>query len=149
MPKIKFNPTGTHIQHGFLKVRVDIYPNPSDKTYTIHYVNKPDRPYTEEELADETLRTLVSTHKELNPCLCHFIKIDLRASRKRLEAKIKEIFDADTLRQLDNILFEGDRSGLALLMKPKSGEGRALHTPDVDRVIKIINKRFARLEIEV
>lgn len=152
MAIIKFNETGTHIQHGFLKVRVDIYPSSTDKTYPIHYVDKPDRPYTEEELENEELQALVPTHKELNPCLCHFIKIDPETTRGELEARVREILDADTLKQLDNILSKPTirQEGLKELMKPKSGGGRILpYTTDAKKLKRAIDKRFAEMEIGV
>ena len=172
MPIVKINPTGTHIQHGFLKVRVDIYPSPSDKTYPIHYVDKPDRPYTEEELENEELQALVPKHKELNPCLCHFIKIDPEATFGELVAEIRRAIDPSTFRQIDNILFEEDglekeirvtpdprnliaelnnrRQDLVLLMKPKSGRGRILpYATDAKKLKRAIDKRFAGLEVEV
>lgn len=172
MAIVKINPTGTHIHHGFLKVRVDIYPSPSDKTYPIHYVDKPDRPYTEEELRNEELRALVPTHKELNPCLCHFIKIDPETTLGELMAEIRKAIGPATFRQIDNILFEEDklekeikeapdprnliaelnnrRMELALLMKPKAGRGRVIPYPiDAKKLKETVDKRFAGLEVEV
>ncbi len=37
----KFNPTGTHVHKGFLKVRIDLYPDIGDKTYPIHHILVP------------------------------------------------------------------------------------------------------------
>lgn len=39
----RFNPTGTHIHKGFLKVRIDLYPEPTDKTFAIHWIDRPPR----------------------------------------------------------------------------------------------------------
>lgn len=147
----KINPTGTHIQHGFLKVRVDIYPSSNNKTYLIHYVDKPNRPYTEEELEDEELLALVPKHKELNPCLCHFIKIDPETTLGKLIAEIREIFDPNTLYLLDNYLFEGNERALQqLMMHRKLGRGKTIpHPVDAKKLKEKVNKRFARLEIKV
>lgn len=150
----KINLTGTHIQHGFLKVRVDIYPTSTDKTYALHYVDKPDRPYTDEELEDKALRDLVPTHKELNPCLCHFIKVDANTARSALEAEIRGAFDEATFRQLDDVLSEIDkpenRLKLRQLMRPKSGRGKVVpYSTDAKKLVKKVNTRFKDLEVEV
>lgn len=166
MPVIKFNETGTHIQHGYLKVRVDIYPSPSDKTYPIHYVDKPIIPSegyqgevdargnpVDREGYNSWIENL-PTKKELNPCLCHFIKIDLETTLGELVAEIGGIFDPDTLSQLDDLLSDldkpGNRARVALLMKPKAGKGKALLPPiAVEKLKEVVNKRFAGIEIEV
>lgn len=184
MPIIKINPTGTHIQHGFLKVRVDIYPSPSDKTYSIHYVDKPiippegyqgevdakGRPVDREDY-NNWIESL-PTKKELNPCLCHFIKIDPEMTFGELMAEIRGAIDPATFSQIDNILFEEDRiekevkvtpdprnliaelnnrrQELVRLMKPKSGKGRILpYATDAKKLKEDVDKRFAGLEVEV
>lgn len=168
----KFNPTGTHIHKGFLKVRIDLYPDVSSKTYSMHYVDKPVRPYTEEELADESLQALVQKHKVLNPCLCHFITINADTSLGSLISYVRGIFGKDTLSQIDTLLFEearlekeikvaldprnliielnNRRRELVLLMRPKCGIGKVLPLAvDVPKLQGVLNSRFAGLEIEV
>ena len=120
--KAVFNPTGTHVQNGTLKIRVDIYPDPSSKTYVQHYVDKPDRPLTQEELDDPVKRALVPTHKELNPCLCHFIKVDETITKSEMEKVIRNTFDVGTLVGLDDALSNLDMPEVTRLMKPKSGQ---------------------------
>lgn len=93
---VKFNPTGTHIHKGFLKVRLDFYPEPTDKTHALHYVDKPDTPYlpSPKEVSagiSDPVRyaawwATVPKHKELNPCLCHFVKVDAGITSGELEA---------------------------------------------------------------
>ena len=160
----KIEPTGTHIQHGYLKVRVDIYPNPSDKTYPIHYVDKPIIPPAgyqgevdtegnpvDQEDCNSWIESL-PTYKELNPCLCHLIKIDPEATLGDLIAEVQEIFDADTLIELDDILSKPitPRTRLAQLMKPKSGKGKIVpYGTNAKKLKDKIDKRFAGLEVEV
>jgi hypothetical protein len=137
MPIAKINLTGTHVQHGFLKVRVDLYPSPTNKTYALHYVDEVDA---------EGKPTGV---KKLNPCLCHFIKIDPQTTKAELEHIIRDTFDADTVSQLDDALSEvtfEKRSRAGVIMRSKAGEGRVL---SVQPKIENINKRFAGLEVEV
>ena len=144
----KFNPTGTHIHKGFLKVRIDLYPEPTDKTYVIHYVDKPDRPYTEEEHKNEALRVLVPKHKELNPCLCHFITIDATADLTALINIVRGIFDQATLVQLDDSLSRFDTPKVSQIMRTKCGSGKViskLSTRHLDR----LNSRLSSLEVKV
>jgi len=128
------NESGTHIHKGFLKVRVDIYPPVGSKTYPLYYVDHFDREPTEAELADEALLALVPTHKELNPILCHFIRINPETTKTELEDIIKQTFDTATLQQLDN--FQGDQKrpdrerlgkvGQLMNTPAKCGSGRQL-----------------------
>lgn len=39
--RIEFNPTGTHVHKDFLNIRLDFYPDPTDKTYAIHHIQVP------------------------------------------------------------------------------------------------------------
>jgi myo-inositol catabolism protein IolC len=104
MPTATFNDSGTHVKNGRLKVRFDLHCGQGSQTYPLHYVDHFDREPTEAELADEAKLALIPTHKELNPCLCHFVTIDPETTREELEAKVRQIFDAGTVSQLDNLL---------------------------------------------
>lgn len=148
----KFNPTGTHAHKGKLKVRVDLYPEPTDKTYALQYVDKPVRPYTEEELADEALQNLVPKVKELNPCLCHFITIDEDTNLISLANYVRDIFGKVTLSELDNILSAEttDLPRLSQVMRFKRRVGKVLPPKANTAEIKTkLNARFAGLEIRV
>lgn len=144
-------PTGTHIKEGWLKVRFDLYCGQGSKTYPLYYVEKPDRPYTEEELKDKALRDLVPTHKELNPIVCLFIKINPSTTRALMEQIVRETFDTNTVSQLDNILSKPNSLGAVnRLMKPKFGKGRIVpYSTDNQGLITAINARFTGLEVEV
>lgn len=120
---VKVNPTGTHERDGLLKIRLDLYPGIGDKTYQIHYVDKPVRPYTEAELEDESLRVLVPTKKELNPCLCHFVTVDKDITQAELRVLIRKTFDRKTLHSLDEALSGDDRKKVSLIMRNKKGDG--------------------------
>lgn len=128
----EINQSGTSIEKGHLYVRVDIYPPLGSKTYPLYYVDHFDREPTEAELTDEALLALIPTHKELNPILCHFIRIDPATTKAELETIIKQTFDANTLQQLDD--FQGNPARLGRLNKvgqlmntpAKCGSGRGL-----------------------
>jgi hypothetical protein len=154
MPIARINLTGTHIQHGYLKVRVDLYPSPANKTYVLHHVDKPIIPPEgyQGEVDDEgnpkdfddynAWFESLPTRKELNPCLCHFIKVDPDTTRAELEQIIRDTFDADTVSQLDDALSKDDRREVGRIMKPKAGKGKI-----TDKMPNV--NRFKGLEVEV
>ena len=146
----KFNPTGTHIHKGFLKVRIDLYPEIGDKTYPIHYVDHYDREPTEEELKEgnEALLALIPKHKELNPCLNHFIKIDPNISISNLVHQVKTIFDKSTLVNLDDALSRLDIVKVSQIMRNKCGEGKQVSKYDTKMRNKL-NRDCSSLEIKV
>ncbi len=146
--RVIFNPTGTHIKDGFLKVRVDLYPDPADKTYARHYVDKPDREPTEEELADPAKLALVPTHKELNPCLCHFIAVNEDIDGEKLQAYVGQLFTPDCLATLDEALVQPDaihRVSPYLRDKPKMAAAK-VQAPDRQALIAAANARLSGLE---
>lgn len=138
--RIKFNPTGTHTHKGLLKVRVDLFPDKRDKTYTLHHI------YYQDETSREFLRgyegklniegspidqvayndwwdNLPKVWKT-NPCLCHFIKVNPDVSLPELGMKVKAYFNAKTLLDLDDALSKSDTSRVGQIMRTKLGDGR-------------------------
>lgn len=168
MPPIataRFNDSGTHTKNGWLKVRFDLRYGQGSKTYPLHYVDHFDLQPTDEELEDESRLVLIPTHKELNPAICHFITIAPETTREELEAKVREIFDTDTLSQLDNLLSDVEwldatkwrvkeaslRQAVQLMnASAKRGRGRVVpYSTDTKRLIEEIASRFAGMEVEV
>ncbi len=112
----KFNSTGTHVHKDFLKVRIDLFPDVGDKTYSIHHIQVPVIPpegYLGE--VDEEESPVVQSDYDnwinglpkvwqLNPALCHFINIKADTTFLQLTEMVKEIFDKATLAQLDDLL---------------------------------------------
>jgi len=90
--RIKLNPTGTHIQKGFLKVRLDFYPETNEETYALHYVDVLDKKGNPTGL------------KKLNPCLCHFITVAETISRADMENFLDSILQPSDLKTLDDVL---------------------------------------------
>ena len=142
---VKFNPTGTHIHNGFLKVRLDLYPEVGDKTYPIHYVDKYDREPTEEEWADEAKLALIPIHKELNPCLCHFVKVNPDIKALELGALAKTIFDNTTKLGLDDALSRGNTQKVSEIMRLKCGTGERVLSADIGK----INTDLQAFEVKV
>jgi len=155
--KVKFNYTGTHIHKGRLLIRLDLYPDPTYKTYTMQNINVFARELTQEEkeidergiLTEKAkkLQRLIPTKKQLNPFLCHFIAVDLNITKQDLKAYIKEIFDKDTLEELDDILSVDDRKlDLEPLLRDKLGHKVEKEVKQKD--ISTINERLVNLEVE-
>lgn len=158
----KFNPTGTHVHKGFLKVRIDLYPDVGDKTYQIHHVQVPVIPPGgyQGKLGEMGSPVDVDNYNnwidslpkawQLNPTLCHFIKIDQDTSLASLDGIVRGIFGKETLDQLDDILSKPDISQVKQVMKSKLGTGRELPIEiDIPKLTDNLNTRFAGLEIEV
>ena len=133
--KVKFNPTSIHVHRGYLKVRLDVYPDPIDKTYPLHHILVPDVNSAEfvagyggevDDMGtqlnptdyDRWFRKLPKVW-QLNPCLCHFVKIDADITKEKLDSIAQGIFDIATLKQLDDKLAVGD--SILLIMASKCG----------------------------
>ena len=147
---VKFNPTGTHIRNGLLVVRLDLYPDPVDKTYAGHCIDKFDREPTEEELADPEKLAAVPTHKELNPCLCHFIRVGEDITPAGLEALVRQIFDSETLQELDDTLVDiGLPEKRALLSQIMRSRGGAVQLVTVEKhdLVAVISSRLDDFEV--
>ena len=122
--QIKFNPTGTHIKNGLLKIRLDLYPDVGDKTYALHHVRlpvypRPDAPLggypgkkTQQAMgwrpdsaaAYQAWVDALPQAWQLNPALCHFITVPEDIKEADLPAYIASVFDKNTVATLDDIL---------------------------------------------
>ncbi len=157
---VKFNPTGTHAHKGFLKVRFDLYPDIGDKTYPIHHVQVPVIPpegYQGEVDADgrsldqnDYNNWIDSLPKvwQLNPALCHFIKVNPDISSAELDVKIRGLFTRQTLLNLDDALSKSDAHNVQQIMKTKLGDGQVVSKFEVAGK-DALNARLSTLEIEV
>lgn len=146
--RAKINPTGTHVKDGLLKVRLDLYPEPADKTYALHYVDKLDREPTEEELSDPEKVARVPVHRELNPCLCHFITVPEDITGEQLLACIEQLFTPDCLATLDDALVRPDAVHYIspyMKSRPEMAASR-IKTADNDALIAAVNNRLNGLE---
>ncbi len=153
----KFNPTGTHIYKGYLKVRIDLYPDIGDKTYPLHHIQVPVFPpegyqgavdeiggAIDEEDYKNWIDGLPKTW-QLNPALCHFINIDSGTSTRELRQIIRELFDKAILLQLDDLLSQPiiDIRGVEKLRE------RRITNKATVADIATVNSRFSSLEIQV
>ncbi len=157
---VKFNPTGTHIRRGLLKVRLDLYPDVGDKTYSIHHIQVPvippegyqgkigkeGQPVSQTDF-DNWLNSLPKVW-QLNPALCHFVIVYKDISAIELGNLAKVVFDKSTVTKLDDALSESDTPAVSALMRTKKGEEKAVKG-NLDQVKNAINSRLANLEVEV
>jgi hypothetical protein len=126
---IKFNPTGTNIKNGVLKIRLDFYPDVDSKTYKEQYIDVFARALTEAEeerneqgaLTEKAkeLQKLVPTKKQLNPFLCIFIMVNPDTTKKELKDYIKNNYDIFTLTELDSAISENRALDLRNILKGK------------------------------
>jgi hypothetical protein len=122
---IKFNPSGTSVESdGYLYIRLDFYPSSTSKSYNQYYVNVPDETSKEflagyPGLRDARGRPLdqkawrewydnLPHIWQLNPALCHFVKISPSITKAELTTFINSNFGSSTIGSLDDILIKSD-----------------------------------------
>ncbi len=122
---IKFNPTGTHLKDGYLKIRFDIYPKPTDKSYAV-----PSR-------------------------LSHFVTVPADITVEQVKSLIADIFDGATWSAIDGELVKVVDPNVSIrqealmkvsqTMRPKSGMAGKVGTVSIAQ----INSRLSGLEVKV
>lgn len=137
--RIKFEPSGTHIHKGLLKVRFDIYPELGDKTYVAHYIDQIDGEgnYTNKKI--------------LNPCLSHFIVVPETVTYGALEQYLNEIFLPNVIKTIDDVMVLPATDNAHLispLMRSRSALTKKLIvTKDTVDLVDSFNEKMSRLEL--
>ncbi len=163
---IKFNPTGTHVQNGYLKIRLDIYPETTDKTYSIHHIFVPDE--TSEEFqagyqgkldAEGNPTNPVAYQKwidalphvwKLNPMLCHFITVPENITLVELQSQIKGMLTKESLAEVDDVLSKSDIQKVSQIMRTKTVPASKVSVlTDKALLISQINMRLATIEEKI
>jgi len=161
--RIRFNPTGTHIHKDFLKVRLDLHPDPTDKTYAMHYIQVPVfPPEGYQGRVDEMGNPVDQRHYDrwvsrlpkiwqLNPCLCHFIVVPEMVGLRDISAFIPQIFDKGTLATLDDALIRPDAIHyVSPFMRNKAILERKLVTArDTEDLIGSVNQRLGSIALSL
>ncbi len=155
----KLNPTGTHIHKGFLKVRIDLYPDVGDKTYSIHHVQMPVIPPegypgavdnegnpVDQNDFDNWIDSLPKVW-QLNPALCAFIRVPETVIKDELEDFTHQLFNKDAVKTLDDILIKPDSAHwVSPFMRGKLVlSNQKMQTKDIADLIGSVNSRFADL----
>jgi hypothetical protein len=137
--KARIETSGTHIKDGFLKVRIDLYPDPEEKTYPGHYT----------EHFDDAGGSLGYAP---NPCLCHFVAVPADITREQLLAYIGQLFTPDCLATLDDALV---RENAIHLVSPYMRAGPGMAAPkvaleaDKGALVGEVNSRLVGLELSI
>lgn len=135
---IKFEPSGTHLKDGYLKIRLDFYPKEGDKSYDQNHVYVVDETsaeylagYKGELDKDGSLIDIDDYNKwydslphiwRVNPCLCHFITVPSDITTEELDAYIKTIFTGNITTTIDDIMSQLDSAHLiSPYMRNKTG----------------------------
>lgn len=88
--KVKFNLTGTNVHKGFLEVRFDLFPAVTDRSYPLYYVDVLDK------------KTELPTGvKQLNPVLCHFIRVPETFQIPDLQEYLAGLFNRNAWATID------------------------------------------------
>ena len=159
--QIKFNPTGTHVK-GLLKVRFDLIPDPTDKTYALHHILYP----------DETSREFLRGYKgkmdvmgspidqadydvwwdnlpkvwKTNPCLNHLISIDETTTKDDMMTGLNQIFSGNNLATIDNVLVLPKAADyISPFMRNKYLSDKRVQTQDLESLINDVKLRFATI----
>ncbi|MGD9143014.1 MAG: hypothetical protein PVG61_04120 [Dehalococcoidia bacterium] len=147
---IKFNPSGTHIHKDKLKVRLDFYPDATDKAYEYHYVDHYDREPAQEEWENPELLELIPAHKELNPCLCMFVQIDETTTLQDLQKHINDKYDGSFIKTLDdNIILTDSAHRVSALCRGKNTiSSKRVSTADETALVASKNIELRQLAVE-
>ena len=154
---MRLNPTGTHSQHGYMKVRIDFYPRKTDRTYSTHHVQVPiipeegypgakdDKGNPVDEWAYNFWLESLPKEWQDNPCLCHFIKIGDADTQESLTEYIKDMFPDTVLKTLDDVLADHDVKTLQRMTAVRSRTQFA--EQDVHQTISMVNQKFLDFEV--
>jgi hypothetical protein len=164
--KLVFNPTGTHVKQNiktgdkFLKVRLDFYPEETEKTYQQHYVYVPVFPETGypgkvDEFGNPTNQVQYDKWVEglphiwqLNPAICCFFTVPENIQVADFLLELANRFKPDDIATLDNYLILPDS---AHYISPFTRNRLKLTTQkvltsDIEDLKATINERFASIQ---
>jgi len=157
--RIAFNPTGTHTHKGYLKVRFDLIPDPTDKTYAMHHIQVPvippgGYPGAVDEMGapidqadyDKWLGGLPKVW-QTNPCLSHIVTVPEDIQLQELENLVCNVFNKDTTATLDDILVQPDSAHLVSVFMRDKGipSVKPVKAKDLVGLVSSVNARLAGL----
>ena len=131
---IRFEPSGTSVHKGDLKIRLDFYPQPEDKSYSMHHVfvvdetspefldgykgevDKDGNPidFTDYEKWIEGLPHIWRT----NPALCHFLTVKPDITLAELDQIVSTMFSGNVTATIDDIMSKTGEHESAHLISP-------------------------------
>ncbi len=81
---VKVEPSGCYERKGLVQVRFSMYLDEGDYGYDVHHIQVPERPLTEEELANPKLAEKVPKVWQTNPFHNHFIYVEPETSDEEI-----------------------------------------------------------------
>ncbi|MDD5081773.1 MAG: hypothetical protein PHU08_00225 [Dehalococcoidales bacterium] len=126
---IRFEPSGTQVHKGQLKVRLDLYPETGEKSYAQNYVNVPVFPDPAKPLGgypgkinadgspvnqkqyDNWVASLPHIW-QLNPCLCVFVSVGQDVSKALLTEWVGDLWTPNVLATIDDCMIRANSAHL-------------------------------------
>jgi hypothetical protein len=122
--QIKFEPSGTSVHKDQLKIRLDLFPDVGEKSYTQNYVNVPVIPVggypgkvdamgqpVNQKQYDTWLAGLPRIW-QLNPCLSVFVGVDANVTKTLLSEYVNDILKSDVLATIDDAMIQANSAHL-------------------------------------
>ena len=164
---IRFEPSGTHVDSkGNLKIRLDFYPGPEDKSYSMHHVyvidetsiaylagypgkvDKSGQPL-DAKAYQAWLDSLPHVWRT-NPALCHFLTVKPDITKLELDTMVKQMFTANVTATIDDAVTQVDSSHLlSPYMRTKTSTTTAKIAPTDDKasLVDAVNTRLADYKV--
>jgi hypothetical protein len=164
---IRFEPSGTHVdEQGNLKIRLDFYPGPEDKSYALQHVEAVDEKSAEyqagykgeldkngnpvdekayQEWLDKLPNAWVTT-----PTLCHFLTVKPDITKTELDAIVKSMFTGDVTATIDDASIQANSAHLlSPYMRDKASTTLTKVVPSQDKVslVAALNSRLAGFSV--
>jgi hypothetical protein len=158
--QILFNQSGTNLHKEALSVRLDLYPDPADRTYARQYIFVPVIP--PEGFPGEVDASGVPVDRasyeswlaglphiwKLNPAVCIFVRVDENVTPQLLQEFIGDVITPDAWATLDNALVQPDSIHLVSPFMRGRTRLSARRVTSFDRAARDdLNSRLAGLSI--
>lgn len=164
--KLIFNPTGTHVKQNiktddkFLKVRIDFFPEETEKTYQLHYVYVPVFPETgypgkvdkegnpiDQNAYNMWVASLPHIWK-LNPAICCFFTVPENIQEADFLHELDVRFKPDDIATMDNFMILPDSAHYASAFNKTRLKltSDKIFTSDIEDLKSTINQRFASIQ---
>ena len=164
---IRFEPSGTHVDnHGNLKIRLDFYPGPEDKSYAQQHVevvdtNSPEflagykgplnKDGTPKNQADyDAWYASLPKVWVTNPALSHFLTVKPDITLAELDALVKSMFPGGVTATIDDASTQANSAHLlSPYMRDKSvtTTEKVATGQDKDSLVAAVNARLAGYEV--
>ncbi len=158
---IRLEPSGTHVHKGFLKIRLDLVPEPTDLTYSLHHVYIPVIPLggypgkmVNGEPADPVAYQVwldgLPHIWRVNSCYSHLVTVPETVSLEDAMAYASQVFTREVTATLDNYLIRQDSAHyVSPLMAGRGKFGTLIQTQDTADLIASVNQKLSSLVLSI